>query len=121
MERKVLIVDDSRTLAKMLSYLLKELGYSPDVCLDPKEGLYKISKVSYNLVFLDLEMPEINGVQFLKKLQTSGVNVPIVILTARDDSRLVVGIMSQFSNVKKYLTKPYTKDQIQNLLKEIVC
>lgn len=120
MASKVLIVDDSRTAVKMLFYTLHEMSLEVDYSTYPKEGLVKVSQNLYDFLILDLEMPEINGIQFLKKLQQAGITVPVIILTGKEDQRLIYGIMSQFSIVKNYLIKPYNRETIRKAIKTVL-
>jgi len=118
--KTVLLVDDSLTIVKMLSHFLSSLGLAVDFTTEPKEGFEKIKKRSYDLLILDLEMPDMNGVQFLNQMKQSSINIPTMVLTGKKDDRLIFGIMSQFSHVKKYEIKPYNKDNIEKSVKDIL-
>ena len=118
--KTVLLVDDSLTIVKMLSHFLSSLGLTVDFTTEPKEGFEKIKKRNYDLLILDLEMPEMNGVQFLNQMKQSGLNIPTIVLTGKKDDRLIFGIMSQFPHVKKYEIKPYNKDNIEKSVKDIL-
>jgi DNA-binding NtrC family response regulator len=119
-KKRVITVDDSRTQVKMLRFTLADLPVEVDSTTDPKEGLEMISQKVYDLLILDLEMPEINGVQFLKKMQQMNISVPVIILTGKTDDRLVFGIMSQFKNVVNYLVKPYLKEELLKNARKIL-
>lgn len=116
----VIIVDDSMTIVKALSFTLQGMSLDVDSYTSPKEGIIKISEKKYDLLILDLEMPEINGIQFLTELKNRGIKIPIIVLTGKKDDRLIVGIMSSFPDVKNYLIKPHNKEELERSVKTIL-
>jgi len=104
MNRKVLIIDDSPTLRKVLSYLLKKKNIDSDLAQNGKEGLEKLDHTPYDLVILDMNMPVMGGIEVLKELrQRDNFTVPILILTANNEIR-DEGLRLGASH---FLTKPF--------------
>lgn len=119
-KKSVLVVDDSQTMVKILVNSLNAMGLTVDFTTSAKEGLTKIKTKPFDLLILDLEMPEMNGVQFLNEMKQNQIKTPVIVLTGKTDDRLIVGIMSQFPNVKKYEIKPYNKESLENNVKSIL-
>ncbi len=104
MSEKILIVDDEPILLKGLKFSLEQDGYNVETAVDGNEAFEKIMNNSYELVVLDLMLPEIDGLEVCKKVRESSM-VPIIILTAKgDDSSKVLGLEY---GADDYLTKPF--------------
>lgn len=80
MSAKILVVDDERPLSKALELKLTAAGYSVDVANDGSEALNKIT-TPYDLILLDLVMPNLNGFDFLQKLKDAGSNAKVFVLS----------------------------------------
>lgn len=83
---RMLVADDSLDLRKMLKFILERAGASVEVAENGREALIKTleaaeSQDPFDLIFLDLEMPEMNGVETLREIRANGQNTPIVVLT----------------------------------------
>lgn len=116
MNRRILIIDDSPTLRKVLSYLLKKKNIDTDLAQNGREGLEKIESRSYDLVILDMNMPVMGGIEVLKYLKKKeDFRIPILILTANNEVRdqgLALG-------ASYFLTKPFRPRSILESIGEI--
>jgi two-component system OmpR family response regulator len=81
---RVLIVEDEPDLASVLKRLLEDAGCSADIAEDGEAGLAMALEEGYDLVVLDLMLPEMQGDQILAELRARGRDVPVLVLTARD-------------------------------------
>jgi two-component system chemotaxis response regulator CheY len=83
MTRTVLSVDDSKSIRDMIDFTLSPLGYRVIGAENGSEGLRKFQSEGFSLVITDLNMPVMNGIEFIKELRRSprGVGVPIIMLT----------------------------------------
>ena len=79
----ILILDDERTVRKALSFALRKMGYKVLEAKNAPEALELISTDSFDLIVLDLNLPVISGVDFLKKMKEIGTNIPTLILTSQ--------------------------------------
>ncbi|MDO6559234.1 response regulator transcription factor [Paraglaciecola chathamensis] len=107
---RILLIEDSATLRNSLSLGLDKLGYSVDVAADGTTGLSMALMGDYEIVILDLMLPELDGLAILKALRKRNLNVRVLILSARsqtDDK--VSGILS---GADDYLTKPFSFDEL---------
>jgi len=82
MAKKILIVDDDAPLRELYQQLLSGEGYEVETALDGKEGLDKILQNAYDLILLDIMMPQIDGIGILDKLSEDNIkHGPIILMT----------------------------------------
>jgi CheY-like chemotaxis protein len=116
---ETLIIDDSPTDAQMLSYLLtKRLNCRVDVVHDGIQGLDTLSSRKFDLVFLDLIMPLMSGVEVLKEIRDypETADLPIVIISGVADRKMVRALLQL--KVLDYIIKPYHAEIIVRRLSE---
>jgi len=102
---RLLIIEDEPKLAESLKMGLQEKGYAVDVACTGKDGLFMAEYEQYDVIILDILLPEINGLDICQRLRKSRNNVPILMLTAKDTiDDLVTGLDS---GADDYLTKPF--------------
>lgn len=107
---KILLIEDNETLANGISKKLKEIGYLIDVFHDGENGLYSLETAIYDLLILDLGLPNIDGIDIIKKLRSSQKNLPILVISARD--KLDQRILGLDTGADDYLCKPFEFDEI---------
>ena len=102
---RILVVEDDSVLREAVVSLLKEEKYLVDEAATGDEGLYMAEQGIYDLLVLDIMLPEVNGLEIVRTLRTNGHTVPILLLTARDsiDDR-VTGLET---GADDYLVKPF--------------
>lgn len=114
----LLIVDDDNRILKLLKKFLSQNGFFVSTSTSPKEALSTLEKFTFDLIILDVMMPEITGIEFAKAIKDSGKKMPVVMLTAlsEPDDR-VRGLEAGASD---YVTKPFEPRElllrINNLL-----
>ncbi len=82
MSKHILVIDDDEAVRKAFRLTLGDIGYSVDVAESGERGLEVVKTTEYGLIFLDLKMPGMNGVETLRTLRKIGVTVPVYIVTA---------------------------------------
>ncbi len=82
MSKRILVIDDNLAIRKSFALALGDADYQVDTAKSGKAGIDKVSNTEYDLIFLDLRMPEINGVETLIKLRDDGHRMPVYIITA---------------------------------------
>src|SRR5579864_7843879 len=102
---RVLLVEDEPSAARVLAKGLREHGYAVDVSGDGIDAGYKTSINEYDLVILDVMLPRKDGFQLCNELRTTGSDMPILMLTARD--AVEDRITGLDSGADDYLTKPF--------------
>jgi two-component system, OmpR family, copper resistance phosphate regulon response regulator CusR len=110
MAMKVLIVEDEAKVANFVSKGLEEEGYGVDVAYDGRRGLELLDASSYDIVLLDLMIPEVDGLEVLKRMRARGLNTPVLIITAKSSKEDVVKGLDTGSD--DYLTKPFSFDEL---------
>ncbi len=107
---RILIVEDERKLATYLKRGLEEQGYAVDAAHTGREGLDWAQAAPYDLVILDIMLPEMDGISVCKELRREGNRAPILMLTARDaiDDR-VTGLDA---GADDYLVKPFALKEL---------
>ncbi len=82
MSRRILVIDDDLAIRKTFALALEDADCQVDTAESGEEGVDKVSNTEYNLIFLDLKMPGINGVETLIRLRDNGHKMPIYMITA---------------------------------------
>ena len=101
---KILIIDDDRELCALIKRSVQSEHIEADFCNTGKEGLQKLKEQEYQLVVLDVMMPDMNGFQVLQKIREKN-NVPVLMLTAKSDEEDKVSGLRLGAD--DYLTKPF--------------
>ena len=101
---KILVVDDEQLLVKGIKFNLENEGYQVETAFDGKTALDLARNNNYDLIILDLMMPEIDGLECCMKIREFS-NVPIIMLTARsEDADKIIGFEC---GADDYITKPF--------------
>ncbi|MGB4223874.1 MAG: response regulator, partial [Syntrophorhabdus sp.] len=107
---KLLLVEDEEKVAHFISKGLEEEGYTIDIAYDGRRGLELLKESTYDLLLLDLMIPEIDGLDLLKTIRGWGNNTPVLIITAKSSKEDVVKGLDTGSD--DYLTKPFSFDEL---------
>ncbi len=118
MRKKILVVDDDSVTRKFLAFLLKTEGFEIIPAQDGMEGLEKLAEQNFDLVITDLNMPRMDGVEFIRNIrensETSDLSV-ILLTTEADDETRKIGLQAGAS---EYMTKPVTKELLIKRVRE---
>lgn len=115
-ESKILIVDDMKGIRLWLQKTLQAMGYKNfDEASNGEEALEFVAKTKYDLIFLDIVMPKMNGIEFLKRLQKN--LPPVIILSAETDGQLIVDAIKLGSS--QYILKPATRPVLEKKMAEV--
>jgi two-component system OmpR family response regulator len=107
---KILVVEDDRTVGQYVKRGLEEQRYQADLVEDGMEGLRLASGGRYDLIVLDLRLPELNGLEVLRTLRDRGNTTPILVLTAQDAVDFKVQALR--SGADDYVTKPFAFEEL---------
>lgn len=102
---RLLVVEDEIKVASFLKRGLEEAGHVVDVAHDGKEGEYLATLNPYDVLILDVMLPDVDGRQVCRDLRARGVATPTLLLTARDSTE--DKILGFNSGADQYLTKPF--------------
>lgn len=104
------MVEDERALAEQLSTALTQAGYAVDAALDGGHADELALTETYDVVLLDLGLPGVDGLTLLRRWRTAGLQVPVLVLTARGSwSERVLGIDS---GADDYVPKPFRIEEV---------
>jgi len=107
---KILVVEDDRTVGQYVKRGLEEQRYHADLVADGMEGLRLASGGRYDLIVLDLRLPEMNGLEVLRTLRDRGNTTPVLVLTAQDAVDFKVQALR--SGADDYVTKPFAFEEL---------
>lgn len=103
---RVLVVEDEAAVAKFIEQGLTEAGYAVDVASDGQEALDYASAAQYDVIVLDIMLPQIDGLSVLRKLRDTGVRTSVLLLTARD--AVEDRVQGLDTGADDYLVKPFS-------------
>jgi two-component system OmpR family response regulator len=107
---KILVVEDDRTVGQYVKRGLEEQRYHADLVDDGMEGLRLASGGRYDLIVLDLRLPEMNGLEVLRTLRDRGNTTPVLVLTAQDAVDFKVQALR--AGADDYVTKPFAFEEL---------
>ena len=103
---RVLLIEDDVTIARLLKEGLEDESYAVDVVNDGSEGYRTAVADDYDVIILDIMLPEMNGYEVCRALRNDGNKTPILMLTARDTERDVITGLD--TGADDYLAKPFS-------------
>jgi len=115
---RILVVEDELKVASFIKKGLQEEAYAVDVANDGAEGLSLIEMNVYDAVILDLMLPKRNGIEVMQEIRSRKLNVPVIMLTARDT--LADKVMGLDAGADDYLTKPFAFQELLARLRSLL-
>ncbi len=110
----VLIVDDERTLARSIKLFLRDQGYEAEVAEDGEAALKLLPEIRPDLVFLDVRLPKVSGIELFKKIREFDSRICVVLMTAYGSIEGAVEAMKL--GAFDYLKKPIDLDELKILI-----
>lgn len=105
---RVLVVEDEHRIAQALREGLEQEGYAVDVAFDGEAGLNTAEAEEYDVIVMDVMMPKLNGIEVCRALRQAENHTPILLLTAKSQSKDVVSGLD--AGADDYLSKPFSFD-----------
>lgn len=110
MAKDVLIVEDEAKIARLLELELTHEGYDVEVAANGREGLEKALSKPWGLIILDIMLPELNGIEVLRRLRKEDSRTPVILVTARNATPDIISGLDQGAN--DYITKPFEIEEL---------
>lgn len=107
---RILIVEDEKDLAMILSEMLEMEGYYVDTSYDGVSGLDNALSGIYDIIILDIMLPEMDGIQLLSNIRKSNISTPVLMLTAK--SEIEDKVRGLDKGADDYLTKPFNTKEL---------
>lgn len=114
-EKYILIVEDEKPISDILKFNLEKEGYKTKQAFDGEEGLKYAKEEDFDLVLLDVMLPKMDGFQVLRELRVVKKNIPILLVTAREDE--IDKVLGLELGADDYITKPYSVRELMARVK----
>ncbi len=114
---KVLLVEDVQIAQKVAVIILKQFSCDVDVANNGQEALALLANNQYDTMFLDLGLPDVDGLTLAQTIRETNTSMPIVALTAHQDE--TYKHMSQECGVNEFLVKPFTESDCKYVLDKV--
>ena len=115
---RVLLVEDDRMIAKGLETALRQEGYAVDAMGDGRSAAEALRTSRFDLVLLDLGLPQRDGIEVLRELRGRGDSTPVIIVTARDDVRNRIEGLD--AGADDYIIKPFDLDEVGARMRSVL-
>ena len=122
MGKNVLLVDDSSTMRKIIGRSLRQAGIDFDNIFEAADGIEALAVLEsekVDIVLSDINMPNMNGLEFIQKMKEDGYTIPIVVISTEGNQETVVQAIR--NGAKGYIKKPFSaglvEEQLEKLLK----
>lgn len=117
MKQKVLIIDDEKDICRLLSSILEGMGYDTKISNSLEEGRSKFISYEPDALFLDIHLPDGNGLDDVPAFRNLRPEIPVMIISAYDSA-------GELKKAKKYevnafIMKPFSREQVVSALKDI--
>lgn len=119
MAKRILTVDDSKTIRDMVSFTLRKAGFDVDEAEDGKVALSVLGRGRYDLIITDLNMPNMDGISLIKNVRTDSQHrgVPILILTTEGDATKKND--GKAAGATGWLVKPFNPEKLVELVQRV--
>ena len=116
----IMTVDDSSSIRQLVSFTLTGAGYNVIEASDGRDALSKISSASVQMMFVDLNMPNMDGIELIKNIRTDEANkyIPIIMLTT--ESQMQKKQDGKAAGATGWIVKPFKPDQLLAVVKKVL-
>jgi DNA-binding response OmpR family regulator len=114
----ILVVEDNIKISDNISFILKNENYNFEVASDGKTGYEKALENIFDLIILDIMLPEMDGFEILESLRANNINTPVLVLSAKGQVEDKVRALNLGSD--DYLTKPFAAPELLARIKTIL-
>jgi DNA-binding NtrC family response regulator len=108
--RRILVIDDESVICAACRLVLAEKGHRVDHCLTGNAGLQAIEGGQYDLILLDVKLPDVDGMEILKSVKEKGSGPVVIVMTGY--STMSNALQAMKLGAADYLAKPFTDDQL---------
>ena len=107
---RILVIEDEERLARLISRVLREDGYAPATASDGRSGLARALAGEFDLLVVDWMLPDLDGIEVIKRLRAAEMSVPILMLTAR--RQVEDRVEGLDAGADDYLVKPFAFSEL---------
>ena len=111
---KILVIDDNEEMRELLNVMLARAGHESAAAADGEEGLRKSKEERFDLVLLDIWMPEVDGISVLKDLQARRPDLPVIVMSGGSDKMPLEysSALADTHGAANVLFKPFQQDEL---------
>lgn len=113
---KILVVDDDENIRKTIKTILEDEGYIVDLAATGTEAIEKTQETSYNLALLDIRLPDMEGVELLKRMKEAVPRTRKIMVTGYPSMQNAIAALNK--NADAYLVKPVNVEKLLDTVKE---
>ena len=117
MLRSVMVIDDEKSFAEMLRSLLSREGYDVTCLTDASHALQQLAATPFDAVLCDIQMPRMNGLDFLREFKAKGINTTVIMMSAYGTLDTAIECMKL--GAYDYISKPFKADEIRLALQKV--
>ena len=117
-DARVLVVDDDPDIAQFVRTVLRKAGMDAVACFDPLEALALAARETFDAVVTDIEMPGMNGLEFLGRLRELQTELPVAVMTAHASVDYAVEALRR--NADEFMVKPVRRDDVVATVRRLV-
>ncbi len=117
-ERRILVVDDEESVRNLLQRMLTEAGYNVTTAANGQDALDKVSHLKVGVIFLDMKMPGMSGMEVLRQITANWPDVCVIMATAVGDAQTAIEAMKL--GAYDYIIKPFSRDDVILSLKRAI-
>jgi len=114
----IMVVDDELIVRESLKGWLDKFGYAVDTAQDAREALEKLDREAFDLLFVDIKMPGMDGIELLKRVKADQPEIVVVMITAHGSIESSIEAMK--AGASDYLMKPFDPEQLELLVEKLV-
>lgn len=120
MKKKILIVDDEKNLTEILALRLETNGYEVIIAYNGRDGLEKTEKENPDLILLDIMMPDMDGIDVLRRLKNNpkAGHIPVIMLTCKGESSSL--LKAENLGATDYFIKPFESEELLRAIKKYI-
>jgi len=118
MSKRILIAEDSSVIQNLTKKILSQQNYQIDTVKNGKEVLDKLAKDHFDLVLMDIHMPQMDGMECAREIRKSNQQMPILAITGNANNYSIDDFKA--AGINDYLPKPLNYDQVVGMVKKYV-
>lgn len=118
MEKRILVVDDEPSILTLVKFNLEKSGFHITTASDGRKAVEVCTQESFDLIVLDIMLPELDGIEVLKELRKNQIDTPVILLTAKDEE--LDKIIGLELGADDYMTKPFSPRELTARVKAIL-